>query len=73
MTIDSRELQTVAQFVKPRPWATFAKVRWQIHNADKNGLSAAGAICRIPGQRSVLIVPSAYDAWLASGVSGGEK
>jgi hypothetical protein len=61
----SEQLRTVKRFAEERKdTGAFspAALRWQIFNAESNGLAQSGAIVRVG--RRVLIDPPRYDAWL---------
>ena len=61
----SEQLRTVAKFAAERHATggfSVGAIRWQIFNADQNGLAAAGALVRVG--RKVFIDPERYDAWL---------
>ncbi len=51
-------------FVRRNPslGKTIASLRWDIFNAEQNGLAAAGAILRVG--RCIYIVESAYLGWM---------
>lgn len=55
-------LQTIPQFSKSNPAFPVGGLRWQIFNADKNGLKEAGAIVRVG--RKVLIDVDKYFDWI---------
>jgi hypothetical protein len=55
-------LRTVNQFLVENPAFTHGGVRWDIFNAERNGLAATGAIIR-KGRR-IYIDVDAYFAWL---------
>ena len=61
-------IHKVGQFAKTQPGLTEAALRWQIFNADKNGLDKAGAIRRVG--RRVYIVGERYLAWFDAQGSG---
>ena len=56
---------TVTQFPTKHPAFTVGGLRFQIFNADKNGLGASGAIVRMG--RKILIDEAKYFAWIESG------
>lgn len=56
------DILTVNQFVKQNPAFTEGGIRWDIFNAEKNGLKQNKVIIR-KGRR-VYIVPERYFAWL---------
>ncbi len=56
---------TVTQFPTKYPAFTVGGLRFQIFNADKNGLAACGAIVRMG--RKILIDEAKYFAWIESG------
>jgi hypothetical protein len=53
---------TVQQFAKRHPAFTVGGLRYQIFNAESNGLKQAGAIIRVG--RKVLIHEHNYFAWV---------
>lgn len=57
-------LSTVSQFCTKHPFITQGGLRFQIFNADNNGLSSFGAIVRMG--RKVLIDESRYFEWVES-------
>jgi hypothetical protein len=56
---------TVTQFPTKHPAFTKGGLRFQIFNADKNGLGASGAIVRMG--RKILIDEAKYFDWVAMG------
>ena len=56
---------TVAQFPTKYPAFTKGGLRFQIFNAEKNGLGASGAIVRMG--RKILIDEAKYFAWIQGG------
>jgi hypothetical protein len=56
---------TIAQFPTKHPAFTKGGLRHQIFNADKNGLSASGAIVRMG--RKILIDETKFFAWIEAG------
>lgn len=64
MTVSS-QLRSVRRFSEERAQTggfTEGAVRWQLFNAEKNGLAQSGAIVRVG--RKIFIDPTRYDAWL---------
>jgi hypothetical protein len=59
-----RTLLTVNQFTEKNPFATQGGLRFQIFNANQNGLVESGAILRLG--RRVLIDEEKYFAWIES-------
>ena len=57
-------LSTVQQFCEKHPFISQGGLRFQIFNAQQNGLSAHGAIIRLG--RKVLIDESRYFDWVDS-------
>jgi hypothetical protein len=55
-------LYTIRQFAQAQPAMSEASLRWQIFNAQQNGLDKAGAIRRVG--RRVYIVGERYLSWL---------
>ena len=53
--------------------ATPGSIRYQIHNANNNGLAHAGAIVRPPHTRTVFIDVDKYFSWLRGDNPGGER
>jgi|SaaInlStandDraft_5_1057022.scaffolds.fasta_scaffold156360_1 hypothetical protein len=66
-----RTLLTVNQFTEKNPFATEGGLRFQIFNANQNGLAESGAIVRIG--RKVLIDEGKYFAWIESQQTGNGK
>jgi hypothetical protein len=58
---DPARLLTPAQLVELLPWLTARSLRWQLLNADRNGL--AECIIR-PTPRRLLIDLDGYTRWL---------
>jgi hypothetical protein len=58
----SQVISTVNQYCEKNPAFTPGGVRWDIFNAETNGLAESGAILR-KGRR-VYIVDDRYFAWL---------
>ena len=58
----SRKLSPVSQFVENNSAIPSGGIRWQIFNAETNGLAEAGAILRIG--RRVLIDEDRYFRWV---------
>jgi hypothetical protein len=58
------KLFTVRQFAENNPAFSEASLRWQIFNADKNGLEKSGVILR--NGRRILIDGDKYFSWLQS-------
>jgi len=56
------KLRTVNQLVAENPALTTGGLRWDIFNADSNGLHKSGAIIR--KGRKILIDPEKYLKWL---------
>lgn len=67
------QVSTPALFAQRYPnLGSVGSLRWQIFNADTNGLEASGALLRVG--RKILIDEQAYFAWLRSGAaSGGQR
>ncbi len=59
-----RILLTVNQFTDKNPFSTEGGLRFQIFNANQNGLATSGAIVRLG--RRVLIDEKKYFAWIES-------
>ncbi len=59
-----RSLNSVNQFNEKHPAFSVGGLRWQIFNADANGMTEAGVILRVG--RRVLIDEDRYFAWLDS-------
>lgn len=57
---------TVTQFPTKYPAFTKGGLRFQIFNAETNGLGASGAIVRMG--RKILIDEQKYFAWIQAGV-----
>lgn len=57
-------LFTVKQFAEQNPAFTVGGLRWEIFNADENGLKESGAIIR--RGRKILIDAERYFAWIYS-------
>jgi len=55
-------LVSVREFSANHPVFSEAALRWQIFNAQHNGLAASGAVVRVG--RRVLLDPEKYRAWL---------
>lgn len=62
-------LYTIRQFSQAQPALSEASIRWQVFNAQKNGLEKAGAVRR--AGRRVYIVAERYLAWLDSQGNAG--
>lgn len=62
-------LYTIRQFSQAQPALSEASIRWQVFNAEKNGLAQAGAVRR--AGRRVYIVAERYLAWLDSQGNAG--
>jgi hypothetical protein len=61
----NRNLQRPARYVADSNGTlTEGQVRWWIHNADQNGLAAAGAIIRVG--RCIFLDVDAMDRWFAA-------
>lgn len=58
------ELRTVDQLVAENPALTPGGIRWDIFNADNNGLASTGAIIR--RGRRVYIAPRLYLDWMVN-------
>lgn len=58
-------LKTVNQILEAVPGLTPGGIRWDLFNADRNGLTASGAIIR--RGRRILIDEDLYLDWLRSG------
>lgn len=62
----SEQLRTVRRFAEERKYTgafSESSIRWQVFNAEANGLAASGAIVRVG--RKIFIDPTRYDAWLS--------
>ena len=59
---NSPNLSTVTQFAEQHHAFTVGGLRWEIFNADKNGLKESGAIIR--RGRKILIDADRYFAWI---------
>ena len=59
---ESHNLLTVSQFAEQHPAFSVVGLRWQIFNAEKNGLKEAEAIIRLG--RKVLIDVEKYFQWV---------
>lgn len=57
-----RNLTSVRQFVADNPIFSEQSIRWQIFNANSNGLAESRAIIRLG--RRVLIDVDRYNSWL---------
>lgn len=55
-------LKTVTQIITDTPGLTHGGVRWDLFNADKNGLADTGAIIR--RGRRILIDEDLYLRWM---------
>jgi hypothetical protein len=58
---------TVKQFAEKHKLFSVPAIRYQILNADKNGLSDSGALIRVG--RKVLLHEAKYFAWIESGAA----
>lgn len=58
-----RNLKTIGRFAAESPFSE-SQLRWWTFCADRNGLTAAGAIVRIG--RRVYIDVDRFDAWIDS-------
>ncbi len=63
-TVRRRHVETVRRLCEQNPAFSEASMRWLIFNAEKNGLSASGAILRIG--RRILIDVDRFFNWLDS-------
>ena len=61
-------LFTVRQFANKNPFVSEGGLRYQIFNAETNGLAESGAIVRIG--RKVLINSPKYFKWIYDGQKG---
>jgi hypothetical protein len=64
----------IPQFVAAHPQFTADSIRWQIHNADNNGLAKSGAIIRLKSRpdakRGALYLDvDRYFQWMRSQAS----
>lgn len=59
-----RTLLTLRQFAETNPAFSESSLRWQIFNANTNGLTKSGAILR--NGRRILIDPEKFHAWIDS-------
>ena len=55
-------LITVKNLVRARPEFSEGQIRWQLFNADTNGLTDAGVILKINGR--LYLDEDRYDAWI---------
>lgn len=55
-------LKTVSQIIQDTPGLTHGGVRWDIFNADRNGLAESGALIR--RGRRILIDEDLYLRWM---------
>ena len=60
----SRVLLSVKQLAQQQPALSEGGIRWDIHNAEHNGLARSGAILR--RGRRILLDPDKYLAWMES-------
>lgn len=60
-------LRTIKQLVQENPAFTEGGIRWQLFNAQSNGLSDSGAIVRV-GRRIYIDINRYYD-WLTKDVN----